>query len=344
MTGGSWQVTGGRGRKLGRGAEEAAAGADGRGAGAAEGAVGGGVGFDFEFDKGFGADGKLEAAITAVNEGAGGDDAAAFFFDHTDGFIGGAAGGPDVFNDEDTLAGRKAEAAAEGEMAAGIALDEEGPWLSSTGAREQGAGDFVSDDDAAQGRGDDAVELEIVEFSGKGAGKLFSVARVLKDKGALDVSGAVQAGRKLEMAMANGVNRLEKANDLFGTHGNRRSLLGGWARCQGTAGLIECACDQRVPPTSNRPGPEPEECSNLPGQASKWNGHVVGHANAEILRPRPSRGLRMTKRAGPGKPGCARTAGQKTVKQNRLHRRFNDLKPNTGSIRKQSNLPGERTI
>ena len=152
--------------ELRRGAEKTAARAKGRGAGAAEGAVGGRETFDFKLDKGLGADGEFEAAVAAVDESTGGDNAAAFFFNDANCFVGGATGGPDVFDDEDVFARVDAEAAAEGKMAAGIAFDEEGAGLGAVGAGGKGAGDFVADDDSAESRGDDAIKLEVVEFSG----------------------------------------------------------------------------------------------------------------------------------------------------------------------------------
>ena len=57
-----------------------------------------------------------------------------------------------------------------------------------------------------------------MKLYGQGAAKLLGVARMLQGHGALDVSAAVQAGRQLKVALANGSDRFEKSYNLFGPH------------------------------------------------------------------------------------------------------------------------------
>jgi len=189
------------------GAEEAASRTNSGRAGAAEGAVGSGKAIDFELDQGFGANGELEAAIAAVNQSTSGDDASAFFFDHADGFVGGATGGPNIFDHENAFAGFKVEAAAKSKVAAGVTFNKDGTSLRPVGTRGQCTGDFVADNQPAQSRGDDAVDLQVVKLSGQRAAKLLGMEGMLEDEGALNVGGTVQAGGELEMAVPYGADR-----------------------------------------------------------------------------------------------------------------------------------------
>src|SRR5271155_1045251 len=125
------------------GARKAGAGAGGHAAGVALRTIVGLVAGDVHFEQGAGGDVQLEASAAAVNDGAGGYGQAAFLFDYADGFARGAAGGPDVFDDEDAFAGLQLEAAAQRHLAGAIALDEKR-------ANAEGAGDFVADNQATE--------------------------------------------------------------------------------------------------------------------------------------------------------------------------------------------------
>ena len=76
-------------------------------------------------------------------------------------------------------------------MAAGIALNEKSTRLRAIGAGVKGAGNLVAEDDAPHGRGNNTIELEVVEFSRESAAKLLGVAGMLEHLGALNVRGAV---------------------------------------------------------------------------------------------------------------------------------------------------------
>src|SRR5271155_918509 len=87
------------------GARKAGAGAGGHAAGVALRTIVGLVTGDVHFEQGAGGNVEFEASAAAVNDGSCGDCQAAFLFYDADSFARGAAGGPDVFDYQDTFAG-----------------------------------------------------------------------------------------------------------------------------------------------------------------------------------------------------------------------------------------------
>jgi len=165
-------------------AREAGAGARGGAPGAAKRAIVGLVAGNVHFQKRAGGDIQFEAAAAAIDEGACGDGQGAFLLDYADGFARRAAGGPDIFDYQDALAGLEFEAAAQGHLAGAVAFDEER-------ANAEGARHFVADDDAAQRRRNHTCDREIAEKLGEGSAERVGVLRMREDERALDVGGAV---------------------------------------------------------------------------------------------------------------------------------------------------------
>jgi hypothetical protein len=194
------------------GAGEAGAWAGGHAAGAALGAFVGLVAGDIEFDEGAGGDVEFNRAAAAIDQRACGYGEAAFLFYDADGFARGAACGPDVFDYEDALAGRQFEAAAKGHLAGAVAFDEES-------ANAESAGDFVSDDYAAEGGRDYTTKFMIAEDFGEGAAEGIGVLWELQYESALDVCAAVTAAREFEVALADGAYLLEEFQDFVAFHG-----------------------------------------------------------------------------------------------------------------------------
>jgi hypothetical protein len=198
-------------RKLLMGAGEAGAGARGHAAGAALGAFVGLVAGDIQFDEGARRDVEFNSATAAVNQRSRSHGEAAFLFDDADRFARRAAGRPDVLDNEDALAGVQLEATAKRHLAGTVAFDEQC-------ANAQRSRDFVSDDDATQGRRYDARDGVIVKNPGQSATQGFSMLRELEHQRALDIRGAVTAARKLEVALANGAYLLEERQDVVAFH------------------------------------------------------------------------------------------------------------------------------
>ena len=156
--------------RLWGGAHEAAAGFYGGAAFAAEGALVWFVGRDGQAEEGLGLDGKFNFAAAAIDKRAHGDYTAAGFFDDLNRVESGTAGGPNVFDDEDFFAGFEGEATAQAQTATGVAFDENGGYtgLYAIFGCRQGAGDFLADNDAAEGGGDDGLNSGIGKKRGQG--------------------------------------------------------------------------------------------------------------------------------------------------------------------------------
>jgi hypothetical protein len=184
---------------------------------AAERAVVGFVAVDFQLDEGVRFHGKLDGAPAAVDQGACGDYASAGFLDDVDGFFGGTASGPDVFDDQDVLIGLQRESAAKGHGAAAIALDKQSGNAAAEGVfgMREGASDFLPDDDAAERRGDHRVDTRIRKQSGESLAELLGETGILQDQGALDISVAVAPAGEFEVAVADGAGEFKGVEELF---------------------------------------------------------------------------------------------------------------------------------
>ena len=131
-----------------------------------------------------------------IDDRTGGENVSAGGLKALDDFAGRASGGDDVLNDDAALAGSNREAPAERHFSFAVAFGED-----ETDA--EGAGDFVSDDDAAEGRRNDCLGRPISgqrKGLGEFAAERFGVLRMRQDEGALKVFGRVKAGRKSKVA------------------------------------------------------------------------------------------------------------------------------------------------
>jgi len=202
---------GSRGLNLQAAAKVAGAWASGSASGTAKRALVRLVAGDVHFQQGARGDIQFEAAAAAVNQGAGGDHQAAFLFHDADGFARGAACGPDIFDYEDAFARLQFKTAAQGHLAGAVAFDEER-------ADAERARDFISDENAAQRRRNDASDRMFLKKVGERAAQLFSVLRMFENQRALDVSGAVTSAGKFEVAGADRAYLFEKFYNFFAVH------------------------------------------------------------------------------------------------------------------------------
>jgi hypothetical protein len=194
------------------GAGETGAGTSGQAAGAAERAIVGLVAGDVQFQECAGGDVEFEAATAAVYDGSGGDGEAAFLFDDADGFARGATSGPHVFDYQNALAGFEFESTAQGHLAGAVAFDEQR-------ANAQSASYFVADDDAAEGRRNNASDGVILEAIRERLAQLIGALGMLEDESALDVGGAVASTGKLKVAGADGAYLFEELENFVALHG-----------------------------------------------------------------------------------------------------------------------------
>ena len=146
-----------------------------------------------------------------VDEGRGPDDVAPRFARHRDGLAGRAAGGDDVLDDEDPLGGGEREAPAQRQPAV-APFGEDGPDA-------ERAGHLVSDDHAAEGRGQDHARRQRTHPRRHRRAERRGPRRVLEHQRALQVARAVQAGRELEMPLQQGAGVPEALQQVVGMHG-----------------------------------------------------------------------------------------------------------------------------
>src|SRR5260370_27939277 len=108
----------------GRGAEEAAARTNGSAPGTAQRTVVGFVTVNLKVQQGLGGDRKFNSSAAAVNQSAHANDASTRFFNDAHGLERRAAGGPNIFDDEDMLVVLHLKPAPKGESAGRVALHE----------------------------------------------------------------------------------------------------------------------------------------------------------------------------------------------------------------------------
>lgn len=192
-------------------------------AGGAEGAGGRIVGSYGERGEGDAGDCDVGGAAAAVDDRGGGQDVGAEFAENGDDFAGGSASGDDILNDDGAFAGFDGEAAAEGHFAFGVAFGED-----ETGA--EGAGDFVADDEPADGgRGDNrngGGAGEGADLLTQRAAERFGVGGVLEDFGALEIFRAMETGSETEMTVQISAGLDENGEDRVGNRG--WESVGGW--------------------------------------------------------------------------------------------------------------------
>ena len=133
-------------------------------------------------------------------------------FDDVDRFHEAATAGDHVLDHGEAFAGTDGEAAAK-DKGASVVLFAENVGLA------QLAGDFLSDQDAAEGGRDHGVERGAVEASGEGAADAFGHLGIAQEEGALEKLAAVQAGAEDEVAVEEGAGLAEKFEDVVLVNG-----------------------------------------------------------------------------------------------------------------------------
>lgn len=113
--------------------------------------------------------------------------------DQVDGLLDASALGDHVFSDEDLFARLERESTAEQEVGVFVLFGEDG--LDAQGAR-----DFLTDDDAADGRCDDGVDFDVFPLGSEFSAESGRDEGVLENECALEVLFAVEAASELEMS------------------------------------------------------------------------------------------------------------------------------------------------
>jgi hypothetical protein len=81
------------------------------------------------------------------------------------------------------------------------------------------AGDFVADDDAAEGRRENHRRCQLPDAGGNAGTAGLRFARMLQDEGALEISGAVQAGGEPEVPFEQRPDTAKQIQNVFGSGG-----------------------------------------------------------------------------------------------------------------------------
>jgi len=168
-------------------------------------------GFDVEGEEAEGGDAEIDGAVGAVHGHGDADDFAVVRADDVDGFLDAAALGDDVLDDEDFFAGGDFEAAAEDEFAVFFFNEDE------TGL--QLAGDFLAEDEAAHGGGDDGGGCKVMDLGGEVGAEFLDGGHLLEGNGALEKAAAVEPAAQDEMAVKQGAGVAENLEDFVFGHG-----------------------------------------------------------------------------------------------------------------------------
>jgi hypothetical protein len=181
----------------------------------AHGAVAGFPHLGLDVEEGVGGIVKLGFATRAVDEDEDSGDFTPVGLDDVDGFLDAATTGDDVFGDDVALARDDLEATHD-EGAFGVLFSEDALGV-------EGFGDFVANEDASEGGGDDAIDGTDVgggfhaanEFSAEG----LCVAGPAEDFGALEVAVGVELGAEFKVAFEEGLGFFEDFEDVIVGHG-----------------------------------------------------------------------------------------------------------------------------
>jgi hypothetical protein len=152
----------------------------------------------------------------AIDEARGGDHDPAVLFDDVDGLHESASAGDDVFDDDETFAGLDLETAAHDERAIVV-------FFGENVRLTQLARDFLSDNDAAEGGGDDGVAFDVAELRGESGADLLGDLGVTQEEGALEKLAAVQAGAEDEVSVEKRAGLAEEVEEFGLGHGKSGS-------------------------------------------------------------------------------------------------------------------------
>ena len=156
---------------------------------------------------------KIGIAAAAVDDDRDGHWVCPEPADDVEGFLDTPAFGDDILRDQDFFPGLEFEAASQGEFV--VLLFQENVALPGL------ACDFLADDEASHGGGDNGFEIQAGYFFPGEFGHAGDGGHVLADLGALEKMAAVQAGAQDKVTFVQCTGGFKKAEDFFlwGVHG-----------------------------------------------------------------------------------------------------------------------------
>ena len=151
------------------------------------------------------------AAAAAIDDGCGGDDAGTRRTSHLNGFARGASGRHDILNDQHPIVGVQGKTAPQRQR----------PVLAfgKDGTDTKRPCDFVTDNNAAQGRRQNHGRPQGADTVGDPGAAGLGLTWMLQDKGALQVAWAVQPGSQPEVAFEQRPDTPEQIENVFSSGG-----------------------------------------------------------------------------------------------------------------------------
>jgi hypothetical protein len=128
-------------------------------------------------------------------------------------FLDASAAGHDIFDGDEFFSRRNLETASQNKFAIF--------FFDKDVAFAQRSGDFLADNDFAEGRGDHRVAIKFAEFVGEPSADFCSDLSMLKEYRALEILPAVQAGAQNEMALEQSPGFAEEREKVF-AHANKQ--------------------------------------------------------------------------------------------------------------------------
>ncbi len=146
-------------------------------------------------------------AGTAVHDRAGGNDDAAVVAYDLDGLLNASATGDDILSDHEALTGGDLKTPAQDESAVAVFFHEDVFFT-------QMAGDFLANDDASNGWGNNGRGLEGFELFGEHAADLGGDRGILQQQGALEKLTTVKTAAKDEVPVEERAGFAEEIEDF----------------------------------------------------------------------------------------------------------------------------------
>ena len=148
-----------------------------------------------------------ELAGTTVHNRSGGDDDAAVVAYDLDGLLNASATGDDILGDEEALTGGDLKTSAQDESAVAVFFHEDVFFT-------QMAGDFLANDDASNGWGNNGRGLEGFELFGEHAADLGGDSGILQQQGALEKLTTMKTAAKDEVPVEERAGFAEEIEDF----------------------------------------------------------------------------------------------------------------------------------
>ena len=150
-------------------------------------------------------------AAAPIDDGRRADNASAGHTSHVDSLAGGTASRHDILDDQDSIGGVQGKTAPQRQRAV--------LPFGKDGANPKRPCDFMTDDNATEGRRQNHAWREAPNAVGDTGTAGLSLARMLQDQGTLQVAGAVEPRRQSEVPVQKRPDAAEQIENIFSSGG-----------------------------------------------------------------------------------------------------------------------------